>query len=146
MIASPRSKSRRRARPRFRRIFVEQLEDRSLLAATITVNSVLDTNSRDSALTLREAILISNRTLSLASLTADELAHVSGTPTSTDADTIAFSIPGSGVHTIAPTSSLTVTEPAIIDGYTQPGASANTNGPESSDNAVLLIELSGVNG
>ena len=59
-------------------------------------------------------------------------------------DTIDFAIPGAGVHTISPVSALpTITDPVIIDGYTQPGASPNTlaNG----DNAVLLIELDGSN-
>jgi CSLREA domain-containing protein len=37
-------------------------------------------------------------------------------------NTIAFHIPGAGVHTIAPTSELpTVTDPVVIDGTTQPG-------------------------
>ncbi len=59
-------------------------------------------------------------------------------------DTIDFAIPGTGVHTISPASALpTITDPVVIDGYTQPGASPNTlaNG----DNAVLLIELDGSN-
>jgi CSLREA domain-containing protein len=57
-------------------------------------------------------------------------------------DTIAFNIPGSGVRTIAPASALpTVTGAVVIDGYTQPGASANTLA--EGDNAVLLVELSG---
>lgn len=60
-------------------------------------------------------------------------------------DTITFNIPGSGVHTIAPASALpTITDPLTIDGYTQPGASANTLAMGS--NAVLQIELSGVSG
>lgn len=57
-------------------------------------------------------------------------------------DTIAFNIPGTGVHTITPATQLPfLTSPVTIDGYTQPGSSANTlaNG----DNAVLLIEISG---
>src|SRR5207249_1919793 len=38
------------------------------------------------------------------------------------ADLILFSIPGGGVHTIAPTSSLpTITDPVTIDGTSQPG-------------------------
>jgi len=60
------------------------------------------------------------------------------------ADTIAFNIPGTGVHTISPLSPL----PALVgdagtklDGYTQPGSSANTLAV--GDNAVLLIELNG---
>ena len=50
-------------------------------------------------------------------------------------DTIHFNIPGAGVHTIAPSSALVITEGVIIDGYSQPGASPNTQ--TVSDNAVL---------
>jgi len=57
-------------------------------------------------------------------------------------DTISFNIPGSGVHTIAPVTELPViTSPVIIDGFTQPGSSANTL--TTGDNAVLTIELNG---
>jgi hypothetical protein len=57
-------------------------------------------------------------------------------------DTIAFNIPGAGVRTIALAAELPViTSPVIIDGYTQPGSSANTL--TAGDNAVLLIELNG---
>ncbi|HSP44709.1 MAG TPA: hypothetical protein VLO30_01825, partial [Chthoniobacterales bacterium] len=43
-------------------------------------------------------------------------------------DTIAFNIPGTGVHTITPgfPGLPQITSPVILDGYTQPGASANT--------------------
>ena len=64
------------------------------------------------------------------------------------ADTIAFNIPGPGPHTIRPNSALpTITDPVIIDGYTQPGASANTNSVASGLglNTVLKIELDGTN-
>jgi uncharacterized repeat protein (TIGR03803 family) len=55
---------------------------------------------------------------------------------------ITFSIPGPGVHTIAPLTALpTITRQVTIDGYTQPGANPNTL--SNADNAVLLIELSG---
>ena len=60
------------------------------------------------------------------------------------ADIIAFSIPGSGVHTIQPLSALpdiTDTAGVWIDGYSQPGASPNTLAV--GDNAVLAIELDG---
>lgn len=57
-------------------------------------------------------------------------------------DTIAFSIAGTGVHTISPLSDFpTITEPVIVDGYTQPGASQNTLA--DGNDAVLLIELNG---
>src|SRR5436190_4393853 len=60
-------------------------------------------------------------------------------------DTIAFNIPGSGVHSIAPASPLpTITSPLIIDGYTQPGASVNTSTQDI--NAVPAIELVGPGG
>ena len=59
-------------------------------------------------------------------------------------DTIAFDIPGPGPHSIQPLSGLpTITDPVIIDGYTQPGASPNTNGPGLGLNTVLKIELDG---
>ena len=44
------------------------------------------------------------------------------------ADTIAFAIPGAGVHTITPLTLLPIiSQPVTIDGYTQPGSSPNTN-------------------
>ncbi|MDT4966986.1 MAG: hypothetical protein QOJ64_1723 [Acidobacteriota bacterium] len=57
-------------------------------------------------------------------------------------DTISFNIPSAGVHTITPLSALpAVTDSVVIDGYTQPGAKANTLAVGS--DAVLLIELNG---
>jgi len=61
-------------------------------------------------------------------------------------DTIAFNIPGAGVHSITPSSPLPeLTDDAgiTIDGYTQPGSSPNTL--TIGDNAVLTIELDGTN-
>src|SRR5215204_2846667 len=66
------------------------------------------------------------------------------------ADTIEFNIPDtdtgcnatSGVCTISPSSALPlITDPVIIDGYSQPAASANTLAV--GNDAVLKIELSG---
>ena len=55
-------------------------------------------------------------------------------------DQIVFNIPGAGVQTITPATALPqITEAVLIDGYTQPGASANTLAVGG--NAVLLIEL-----
>ena len=87
-----------------------------LAAATFTV-----TNTNDSgAGSLRQAILDANGNAGL--------------------DTIAFNIPGSGVHTIAPASDLPqISDPVVIDGYTQPGASQNTLAV--GDDAVIAIEL-----
>lgn len=55
--------------------------------------------------------------------------------------TIVFEVPGAGVKTFNITAPLDVTQPLIIDGYTQPGTGANTSA--NNDNAVLLIELNG---
>jgi hypothetical protein len=58
------------------------------------------------------------------------------------ADIIDFNIPGAGVQTISPTTPLpAITQAVTIDGYSQPGASANTLAV--GNNAVILIELDG---
>src|SRR5205807_1424701 len=97
-------------------------------AATFDVTTTADSGAGS----LRDAITLANANAGL--------------------DTITFHIPGSGVHTITPLPDLpTITDPVIIDGYTQPGASPNTNpltlGPGAlGSNAVILIELSGSGG
>ncbi|MEO5719159.1 MAG: hypothetical protein ABIR29_11370 [Chthoniobacterales bacterium] len=59
-------------------------------------------------------------------------------------DVIAFAIPGAGVHTITPISVYpSITDPVVIDGYTQ--GSASENSLAVGNNAVLLIELNGAN-
>jgi len=58
-------------------------------------------------------------------------------------DTIAFNIPGAGVHTITPLSLLPIiSSPTMLDGYTQPGSSPNTNATGGL-NSVLQIEIDG---
>ena len=90
----------------------------SAAAATFTV-----TNTNDSGPgSLRQAILDANSNMGL--------------------DTIGFNIPGGGVHTITPSTNFDhLTDAVVIDGYTQPGAGANTLAV--GDDAVLLIELDG---
>jgi hypothetical protein len=91
-------------------------------AATFTVTSTADTGAGS----LRQAILDANG--------------------AAGADAIQFAIVGSGVQTIAPASALpAITAEVTIDGYTQSGASANTNAPEQGTNAVILIEIDGTN-
>jgi hypothetical protein len=64
--------------------------------------------------------------------------------TNPGADTIQFNIVGSGVQTIVLASGLpTVTSPVTIDGYTQPGSSANTQPVGQGLNTVLRIEING---
>ncbi|HEY0368195.1 MAG TPA: hypothetical protein VGC85_01230, partial [Chthoniobacterales bacterium] len=55
-------------------------------------------------------------------------------------NSVAFNIPGAGVHTIGLATQLpSIGDNVTIDGYTQPGASANTL--NVGDNAVLLIRI-----
>jgi hypothetical protein len=88
-------------------------------SATATV-----TNTNDSgAGSLRQAILDANATSGVR-------------------ETILFNIAGAGVHTISPTSALPdITDPVVVDGYTQPGAIPNTLA--TGDNASIQIELNG---
>jgi hypothetical protein len=119
---------------RFRLQSVEALEERSLLS-TITVTGTGDTIANDGVVTLREAITAANTNAAPSGDT---------TPGDPGPDTIAFDIPGTGVQTIHLASALpTITEPVVVDGYTQPGSSKNTL--EGGENAVLLIELNGGN-
>jgi hypothetical protein len=111
----------------------------TVTAATITVTSAADNTTLDGAVTLREAMTSINNG---ADLNADVTANRTGTYGTSD--TINFNIPGGGVHTISPTSLLpSITKSVLIDGYSQPGASANTLAV--GDNAVLLIEINGTN-
>src|SRR5262249_10956602 len=120
-VSNSASKSRRR-----NRFSVEVLEDRQLLA-TITVNTTADETAANSTLSPREAIEVSNGTLKVSSLSAQEQARVSGTVGSSN--TIDFNIPTTdpgynattGVCKIAVQSALPVinTNAAIIDGYSQ---------------------------
>ncbi len=88
----------------------------TLLAATFTV-----TNTNDSgAGSLRQAILDANANPGL--------------------DTIAFNISGSGVQTITLSTTLDAfTDPVFLDGYSQPGSSANTLAV--GDDAVIRIKI-----
>ncbi len=57
-------------------------------------------------------------------------------------DTIAFDLPGAGVRTISPVSALPiVTDPVVIDGYTQSGSAVNT--AANGFNGTLLVRLDG---
>jgi hypothetical protein len=58
-----------------------------------------------------------------------------------DVSLIRFNIPGSGPHVIQPRSDYDVVRTTIIDGFTQPGASPNTNPVGDPVNAVIQIEI-----
>lgn len=116
---------------------------RAAYPATITVNSTADTISAASC-TLRAAITAAN-------MNAASGGCLAGDP-GPAVDTIAFNIPSSDlgcsattdVCTIALTSGLpAMADPVAINGYTQPGSSANTL--SIGDNAKLLVEIDATN-
>lgn len=96
-------------------------------ASTVPPTNLVVTTTADSGPgSLREAIALANN-------------FVSG-----GNDVISFNIPGVGSRTIAPASALpALLDGTTIDGYTQPGASANTL--SNGHNAVIRIILSGAN-
>jgi CSLREA domain-containing protein len=107
-------------------------------ATTITVNSAGDAAADDGECTLREAITAASANLPSGATTGE----CAGGLFPPIVDTIEFAIPGAGVHTIQPASLLpALSEAVIVDGYTQPGAHANTLA--IGDDAVLLVEIDG---
>lgn len=115
-------------------------------ASTITVNSTADTVADDGKCTLREAIISAN-TDTASGASVGECVAGSG------ADTINFAITGTADftnggqngYTIKPNSALPdITTQITIDGYSQPGAQANTAIAPNPLNGRLLIELDGV--
>jgi trimeric autotransporter adhesin len=61
-------------------------------------------------------------------------------------DVILFSIPGGGVHTITPATVLPeILDQTTINGFSQPGASANTQPVGKPVDSVLRIQLDGTN-
>ena len=112
------------------------------MLSTIMVNTAVNENDHtDNTLSLREAIEVSNGDLAISALSPGTEPQVSGTLSTPNM--IDFNIPGTGPFTINVQATLMITKPAIIDGYSQPGASPNTL--PRGDNAKLLIELSGAN-
>ncbi len=90
----------------------------------MTISQLNSNAGADGVVSLREAVIAANNTLN-----------------SGGADHIYFNIAGAGVQTISLTSSLTVSDAVIIDGYSQSGASVNTL--DVGDNAVLKIQING---
>jgi hypothetical protein len=141
---------------------LEGLEGR-LAPATLTVNSTADNTNDTNVLTLRDAItLVDNAgnpgSLGQATMPADWLTQINTPPNAPNPfgtnDTILFNIPTSDpgyngeVFTIAPLMPLpTITAPVVINGFSQPGATPNTNSVptngQPTDNAVRLITLDG---
>ena len=72
------------------------------------------------------------------------LQEINASPDSEFVFTVDFNIPGEGIHTIQVNKFLPdLTHPAIINGYSQPGASPNTLAFNQGNNAKILVELDG---
>ncbi len=123
---------------------IEVMEARQLLA-TIFVTTALDENNpADLTLSLREAILLTNGTLTVADLNPLVQSQVIGTPNTLTQDSIEFAIPGVGLQTISLTSALpAITHPVNINGYGQSGAAANAASNTDVDQATLTVRLDG---
>jgi len=107
---------------------------------TFTVNSTGDSPDTDPGDGLcQTASVYSECSLRAAIQQVNARVHPDKEP-----DTIAFSIPGAGLHTIRPHSPL----PALlgqvtIDGYTQPGSAPDSDPLDYANDAILQIELDG---
>lgn len=106
-------------------IFIGYAESRFVPRAAAAPTTFIVFNTNDGgAGSLRQAILNANANLGL--------------------DTIKFNLPPGGNQTISPGSALpTITDPVIIDGYSQIATSPNNQ--TAGDNAVLSVEIDGTN-
>ncbi len=119
-------------------------QGRPSIGNTFTVNSTgdqADANLENSLCDVDLAVTGNQCTLRAAIEEANDTPNgtFNGTPVN---DVIRFNIAGTGVNTIQPLSALpAITEAVSIDGYTQPGASANTLA--QGNDAVLKVVLNG---
>ncbi len=112
-------------------------------ATEVTVNSTNNQDTADAELTLTEAILIQNGTLgrALSPAESNQVATIAGA-----INRISFNLAGTGPHYImrpanaAGFPALTASD-IVVDGYSQPGARANTNAILAPNSAVLKIVL-----
>jgi hypothetical protein len=125
-------------------LHLEPLEDRTVPSAYIVT-----TTADGGAGSLRDAI---------TQINADTNHTLYASPSNSSVDEIDFNVTAAsdvagggsgynsttGVATITPQTSLpSITNAVLIDGYTQAGASGNTNPFGQADNAVLKVELNG---
>jgi hypothetical protein len=115
-------------------------------ATTFTVNSTGDENDLDFLGTADGKCDVDSGTTGDQCTLKAAIQEANGT---TDADTINFNIPGTGVHTIATTGLPPISEPVSINGYTQrpcsskPAPCSKPNTLAKGTNAKLMIDLDG---
>lgn len=139
---------RRKQRPNVRigrRLAAETLEDRRMLATVIVDTDISFTDGDTSSIANLIASPGADGNISLQ----EAIQAANNTPNSPAVvpDVIEFAIPGAGPHVIdlsGPLAGLnTITDAVTIDGYSQPGASANTADIDSPINTNLQIVLDG---
>jgi hypothetical protein len=129
----------------------------SLFAAIkVTVNTTTDANTPDSEMSLVEAVYyldkLAGTDLLGRDLTSGEAAQV--TTISGTNDVIAFNISGTGQHVITANGGIDLgagdlysypmlATNVVVDGYTQPGSSPNSNPILAPNNAVINIVIQG---
>ncbi len=108
----------------------------TLFVSALVVTTTADDNTPgDEECTLREAILTANAD---ADVTGGDCIPKGGF------DRITFNIPGAGPHAILLNPALpAIVNAVLIDGYSQPGSSPNTQPFGTGTNAVIQIELDG---
>ena len=126
--------------------FVCSLLSSPIHAGTITVNSAANTNEADSQLTLVEAILLANGELT-RNLTSEQQQVMGMLKTAT----IVFDIPTEITPQVIEVPDGGLPPPIVasnvtIDGYTQPGAVANSASILEPNNAVIGIVIDARNG
>ncbi|TFH35486.1 MAG: hypothetical protein E4G95_06845, partial [Bacteroidia bacterium] len=106
---------------------------------TNTVATDLTLSANPATLEVINAILVSNTDDAGPGSLRNAIEYANTNP---GRDSIIFNIPEPGLHTIQPVTPLPpITDPLVIDGYTQPGAEvAGETTP-----ATLLIQLDGIN-
>ncbi len=105
------------------------------VGTTLTVNSTNDGQDTNAGDGICETATSDECTLRAA---------IEESNANTGTDTIEFNIPGGGVKTIAPGSIYPeLTDTVNIDGYTQPGAQANTAAAPAPMNGTIMIEIDG---
>lgn len=127
-------------------LFIFVFYGATVQAANLTVNSSADTKANDGSCTFTEAVTSANGDVASGGAAGECIAG-------SGADTINFNISGTADYSVNGQSGYTInltteldliSDQVFINGYTQPGALANTNPVGQPFNGTVLIKLTGV--
>lgn len=128
---------------RFSTSFVSSLSAAFVLAIGIVAGVVATSSSTVQAAPATFTVTNTNDSGAGSLRQAINSANSNGNPA--DQDVIQFNISGSGDHIITPTTQLEITQAVRIDGFSQPGASANTQPWPEAMNGTLRIGIDNQN-